>query len=525
MLSSCSGFLDSEPITTITDVNYYKTVSDAEAALIGCYAGLQKVYNSGDIPLPILSEVCSDNTFGATGFTDDYKYQVIDNFDKDAAAGLVNILESSYEYYYKGLYRCNMLLSKLDQIDWEGDEDYRNEVETETRFIRAYLFFDMARIWERVPLKLDTESGNTPQATAEEIYAQIASDLKFAVDSGSTSINQGHSNKYVAQSLLARVYLFYTGYYNKTSMTTTEGEIISKDYVLKGLEDVIAGGSYSLVSEYKTLWPAASAVFDAKTNTIDRSAFAGVYNSEIVFSIKYNITSDYNGNTDGNQWLVMLGVRNNGYVPPYGQGWGACTVLPSLYQAYQDIDTRRDASIINLASEYTDFDNSGQREHTGYMNKKYTTLSGVKEDGTYDDWAVINGAVDFQIGQFQDYYVMRYADVLLMAAELGSSKAQTYFDLVRTRAGLPSIAVSKDNIMAERRLEFAFEGLRFYDLLRQGVDVAASAVAVNTKVENGGSSETKIITAAKLQTTKGFQQIPANVITRSGGVITQNAGW
>ena len=119
-------------------------------------------------------------------------------------------------------------------------------------------------------------------------------------------------------------------------------------------------------------------------------------------------------------------------------------------------------------------------------------------------------------------------DVLLMAAELGSSNAQTYFDQVRQRAlkdNFVSLSVNQDNIMDERHLEFALEGVRYWDLLRQGVDVAASTIAETTELLSGGVPETKTIKAENIQATKGLQQIPNTQITLSDNVLKQNAGW
>jgi hypothetical protein len=132
------------------------------------------------------------------------------------------------------------------------------------------------------------------------------------------------------------------------------------------------------------------------------------------------------------------------------------------------------------------------------------------------------------IGQYEDYVSIRYADVLLMAAELGSANAQTYFDKVRQRAfgdNFSSVPVSQDNIMNERHLEFACEGIRYWDLLRTGVDNAAATIAESTMLLNGGTPTQKTITASKIQETKGLQQIPVNQITLSGGKLVQNAGW
>src|SRR5690606_28009190 len=140
----------------------------------------------------------------------------------------------------------------------------------------------------------------------------------------------------------------------------------------------------------------------------------------------------------------------------------------------------------------------------------------------------LSGGGGFMITQFQDYVAIRYADVLLMAAELGSANAQTYFDAVRQRAyktAFTPLAVSQQNIMNERRLEFALEGIRYWDLLRQGVSVAASTIAESTELPNGGTPTPKVISATKIEGTRGFQQIPRNQVTLSNGVLVQNQGW
>ena len=183
------------------------------------------------------------------------------------------------------------------------------------------------------------------------------------------------------------------------------------------------------------------------------------------------------------------------------------------------------ASVIDAENEgvATALDLKDQREYTGYYNKKYIPM--CLPDGTTAVTGLGNG--DFQISQYQDYVVMRYADVLLMAAELGSANAQDYFDQVRGRAGLTDkLAPTKENIMAERRFEFAFEGLRYWDLLRQGLDKAAATIAESdVKLLSGGNDDLVTISASNITKTRGFMQIPNNQITLSNGVLKQNAGW
>lgn len=516
----CSdSFLDSEPITELTDANFYQTTQDAEMAIVGCYDGLQMVYSSG-VAFPVASMVFADEAFGGTGNNDDYKYQQLDEFDLSRAPSELNVLEDNWKNYYKALYRVNLLLSKMDQINWEGDEDYKNSIEAQARFLRAYFYFDMVRLWEKVPLITEPTDENVPQSEPEVIYAQIADDLLFAAENGAENVSPGRINKWAAKSLLARVYLFYTGYYEASDLAGKA----SKAVVLQGLEDVIASAEYALVgynddNEFSDLWPAASTLINDAGDDLE-SSYAGKDNKETVFSIKYNITSDYDGNTDGNHWLVMLGLREQAF-SPYGRGWGACTVNPKLYSAFEADDLRRDASIIAVEEEGLDFDISGQREYTGYTNKKYTPMA--MPDGT--DVAEANNAVNHMIGQFQDYVVIRYADVLLMAAELGSANTQSYFDMVRSRAGLGSKVVNQSNIISERRFEFAMEGLRYWDLLRQGVDIAADVLTESVTLLNGGSETNKVITKSNVLSTRGFQMIPYNQITLSDNVLKQNQGW
>jgi len=509
-LGSCS--LETEPLVQQTDTNFYKTTDDAYAALVGCYDGMQVATGAGGLGIPVISEVMSDDCFGGTGNSDGYSYAAIDEFDITRSPSDIDLLNNNWIAYYKALFRCNVFLSKIDQIDWKGNTVLKNTYESETKFIRAYLYFEMVRLWGSVPLLTAPSTENIPQAAPEEIYKVIAQDLVFAANnlpSGAySSTTSGRITKWAAKSLLGRVYLYYTGYYGKADLAG----VVTKTQALGHLEDVIATSGHSLVADFSTLWPAAS---------VDK--YAGENNKEIVFSIKYTYTSDYNGNTDGNHWLVMFGMREfSSY--PYGRGWGV-TVNSKLWKAYTATDTRRVATMIGIDEEKIKFDKlNSQREYTGYYNKKYSPM--VDKDGK--DLPLTMGSQFWDISQFQDYVVLRYSDVLLMAAELGSGNAQAYFDDVRKRAykeNFVSLPVNFDNIMNERHLEFALEGIRYYDLLRQGIGKASGTIAETTTLLSGGVAGTKTISAAKIQATKGLQQIPNTQITLSGGVLKQNAGW
>lgn len=559
-LASCTaGFLDVESKTESTTDNFYRTESDAWRALIGCYDGWQCTSSSAGCAFYFASEVMADECFAGMGNTDARNYQVLDRFDVNQSPSDMNILETEWTNYYAAVYRCNELLAHESQIAWSSEET-KGTYLGECRAIRALCYFDMVRMWGNIPLFTEPVNENRPQSDPDEVYNVIFSDLLYAVNNipasaypkSAAASNDGHITKYAASALLARVYLFYTGYYGKEPQV----EGVTKSTVLQGLEDFIAvaeSEGYGLVDEFKNLWPAASTTWALNKSTGDyeqTSTYAGDGNKEVVLAQKFNYTQDYNGNNDGNRWLVNMGLRNYLGHAPYGRGWGGCTVNPKMWTSYGTGDERREASIINLVSEgisdEADFETSykDQREYTGYTVKKYTPMSKWMKDEASGAWSLVDeisglGEGDFQISQYQNFIVMRYVDVLLMAAELGSPNAQEYLNKVRQRAytsededgsltlssNYREVTATKDNIMNERMLEFAFEGQRYWDLLRQGVEYAASQIATNTSVTSGGNPDNVTIKESDIVKKQGLSQIPNNQITLSNGVLKQNEGW
>lgn len=514
--NSCSDFLTTE----LTDAKkttdtYYKTPAEAYTALVGCYNGLDLIWNSG-VSFPVASEVLSDNCFGGTGASDGYGYQLLDEFNKTVSPADVSLYSANWKAYYQAIYRCNVFLGKLDQVKWDSSTvALKTQYKAEAKFIRAFCYFDMVRLWEKVPLVTIPTLDNVAQADPATTYAQIMSDLRFASDSLPSTVYSstpnGRVTKWAAESLLARAYLFYDGYYGTGDNSASIGGETGVT-ALKGLEDVIKNSGHGLVSDFNTLWPAASAGKSVN--------YAGEDNKEVVFSIKYSSAEDYNGNITGNEWMVMTGMRGESHYP-YQYGWGGCTVDPKLYNTFTSGDSRRFASITAIAEEGINYLSAADnREYTGYFLKKYSPLCDKNGKSV---------VTDFMIGQYQDYFAIRYSDVLLMAAELGSPNKQSYYDAVCNRAGAGTgLAPTKANIMAERQLEFVGEGIRYWDLLRQGITTAASTIANNTTLSylnDGHTAPTAAILQANITTTRGFQQIPNDQVTLSSGVLKQNAGW
>ena len=515
MLNSCKKYLTTELTSASqTDVSYYKTPADAFTSLVGCYNGLDVIYDGEAIPA--MMEVFSDNGFGGTGASDGYGWEMLDEFNKAISPSDVSIHSASWKGFYQTIYRCNVLLQHINQIAWGDSTSLRKQYTAEAKFIRAYCYFDLVRLFEKVPLLTTPSLANVPQAGPDSTYAQIMQDLRYAADSlpsaPYTSVPNGRVTRWAAESMLARVYLFYSGYYGKSSIGNETAAT-----ALAAVEDVIAHSGHGLVTDFTTLWPAASL---AKKVT-----YAGEDNKEVVFSIKYSSTGDYNGNTTGNGWLVMMGERDQS-IYPYGYGWGGATVDPKLIAQFdQKNDSRYFASITDIAGENLPFTKaSDQREYTGYYMKKYSPVCDSLNNPL--------PANNYLIAQDQDYFVIRYSDVLLMAAELGSPNAVSYYNQVHQRA-IPSAAavtsVSKADILAERRLEFVGEGIRYWDVLRQGLSTAAATIAANTTesiISDGtGTPPSAATLQANIMATRGFQQIPVDQITLSSGVLKQNAGW
>lgn len=531
MTGACAdSFLDVSSKTESNTENFYKTEGDAWRALIGCYDGWRQISSSPGVGFYVASTVLSDECYGATGQGDGYGYQAMDGFDQSKSPSDQNLFEQDWKVYYAGVYRCNELVTHEEQIAWESEAN-RSLYMGECRAIRALLYFDMVRLWGNIPLFLEPANENREQADPTEVYNAIVADLKFAADNIPAGANKatsdnGRITRYAAEAMLARVYLFYTGYYGKDLEGLTKSEVIAY------LDDVVANGGYELVKDFKSLWPAASLVAAEGKNEWDPelSTYAGSANSEFILQQKFTPTQDYNGNNDSNRWQVMMGMRSLNFCP-YGKGWGAATVTPAYVAKFGNGDPRLTASVINLAGEGVsaspDYSTSVKdwREFTGFCVKKYSPIA--FPDGLTASRP--DGSGDFQITNSQDWVIMRYADVLLMVAELGgtpSMTAQAALDAVRARAGLASVPATFENVMNERALELAFEGHRYWDLLRQGIDKVAEAVASTAgPVKNGGVNASVSYDRSKIIATKGLSQIPLNQIILSNGVLKQNAGW
>lgn len=546
-LTACSdSFLDTSSKTETNSQSFYTTEAQAEYAVVGCYDGYQRTVSNGSWPtLFQAAETMSDDCLGGGG-PDDRSDRLMDRFDMSYNTGATSLFEGIWTDYYKGIYQCNLLINSLGKISFKSQSS-RNTIEAQARAIRGMEYFDMVRMFENIPLLTTASNEIIPQTAPDSVYAQIVADLKFAADSMNVdtykdSTNLGRITKCGAEAMLARVYLFYDGVYNNNEGKEMPGGL-TKAKALEYCENVISSKHYGLESKFANLWPAACT--QASTKDEGRKSTYDEASKEIVVVLKFNNDQNWSNNfIDGNRFVVNLGLRNTAEYAPYGNGWGACPITPYAKTLYQSSDTRGDASVINCyaVGSYDTQITTDCMDYTGFVNKKYCPL--IFKDGSSmpASEAGIDGS-NMQTSQDQNWVLMRYSDVLLMAAELGSSNAAKYFNAVRERAyGDATHDISstptKQQIWDERRLEFMGEGIRYFDLRRQGLDAfvkaqlgqatsSGSASGSPISVYNNTVKEQIASTYVEnnIRAKRGFWQIPYNQITQSGNIYKQNAGW
>ncbi len=539
ILSSCGDkFLDQENLYQSTESNYYSSPQDINEALTAAYSCLAMTEANGSQDDILIAETMSDNVFTGGG-AEDYYVQSYDEFEMKVE----DMTDVLWQRTYTGIFRANMVIKYFDQAVYTNEIE-RKQALGEAHFLRAYFYWRLVKFYGEVPLITDpsTADPNPAKAPANEVYALIASDLKIAIENMESTAFQsipverlGHATKWAAEALMARVFLFYTGYYNQTALPLTEdGGNVSKSEVISWLEDCINNSGHRLTNDFRNIWPYSYATADypyASDNNLSWVGESG-NNVETVFAIKYSTFGNWGDEVAYTNHLTLFwGVRENADYHVFGTGWGCGTVNPQLWDVFEEGDIRREGSILDVTNPDEgdlgsyEWGADGAQQETGLWNKKYTPIT-VNDGGTWNGmYNVIYGTSnDFMMWNMQDEILIRFADVLLMAAELGSANAQKYFDRVRNRSipGSPK-AATLENIKHERRVEFAFEGLRYHDLLRWHDEVAAFAKATNIPVKNNGVDAT--YTMKYRPETKGFLPIPPSQVRISGGVLLQNDGW
>ena len=367
--------------------------------------------------------------------------------------------------------------------------------------------------------------------SADERHAGIrhtdAAELSFT--------NDGRITKYAAEALMARAYLYYTGYYGEEHPACTKAEAVA------AINDVVDYGGYELESSYADFWmPACTTDASSGDTYAWKTTYAGKWydgstwqagqgnlSKEIVLNLKMNSTSDYNGNGDGNTFSVYLGPRNRCATGVcIASGWGGCSVTPAFVEQYSK-DPRFSACVWSCSEAGFDADIADSYEYTGYYTRKYAPMCFA--DGTRQEVGFELGEKHMNITYYQDYTIMRYADVLLMHSELNGNNRGLNLVHQRVYPG-ESLPYSIENIRNERAIELAFEGVHYWDLMRYEKDGAYAARAIaaaqnGAKVMIGGNEATTSFSESNFTAKKGLMQIPSTQITLSGNKLVQNPGW
>lgn len=529
-------FLEQKNLYQLDEQNFYKTTDQMNQALYGVYSPLQ--VGKGFESPQLVSDILSDDCF-AGGGPGDVIPQDMDVFEKNHVVGMYDML---WKNTYEGIYRANKIIENIDVPEWSSDEE-KNQLYGEVLFLRAYYNFRLGKFWGQAPLMTDSSlNPNQPKASGDEIFAQVATDLKKAIEimpnKPNSEFESGHATKWAAEALMARAFLFYTGYYNKPSMPLNgDAGAVSKVEVQNWLVDLIEHSGHELIPDFRNIW-SYSHNKDYPYATANNLNWIGEgpENTETIFAVKFSPYAVNNANTIkkySNQVQLFIAPRGNPENNQFGKGWGFATVNSQLWDTFESGDIRREATLLNSLDKVNEspfadnfsFGRNRSEQETGFFNKKYLPVLEKDASGKWKGmfYLLFGGTDHFQLWNMADQILIRYSDVLLMAAELECPNAQLYFDKVRMRSTLASKAATLENIKEERRHELALEGIRYHDLLRWHDVESAFAQVVNVDVYNGGLPGK--YTAKYRPETGGFLPIPINQISLSAGVLTQNPGW
>lgn len=567
-LASCEDQLDSTNYTQKTTATFPETVTDANQMLTAVYQTLNQVHANPQTSFFYYSVLASDNNLGGGGMNDKLMQaeDLLLNYQSD-------MTRAFWQDRYRGIFRANNLIATLGNCKGITEETY-NQLMGEALFLRAFFYYELASMYGNVPLLTTTDASDLPGASAADMFGQILLDLKTAADimPAQAQMGSGHVDKYCAEALLGRVFLYYTGMYCNgetiadltsttynpmSSVVLADGSTLTKDQVASYIDDCVKNSGYSLVPDFRNLWAYTNRCtvedYDyTKGQNLKWVEDDNGINPEAMFMVKFNKLADWQTTIGyANGYALHFGVRGGqgyGDTFPFGQGWGAGPVAPNFvndWKAAEPTDMRRDASIQDVnelpnhakgAAGWADF-----AQETDYYGKKLSPVS-CKNDGSLaditdeylacfenvmygtDNW--IQGANNMQLNNIHDHVLIRFAEVLLMQSELkGNADGM---NKVRARAGLPAKDYSIENIRNERRWELSFEGIRWNDIRRFHIAAAALEKQTGVPIYTSGTPDTNkkqgVGYAARYNATAGFAKIPESQVSLSKH-LQQAAGY
>jgi hypothetical protein len=548
LLSSCDDFLDTENLTMKDTSNFPINETDAFQMVNGIYSVMNRNLADPEEDPFFVFDIASDDRLGG-GSQSNIGAQGVDRLMN----AYVDWMKPLWQQRYAGINRANNALETIDNVTGWSNEKTKNQLLCEIHFLRAWYYFNLVQVFNGVPLVLSTEPQNLPKSTPDEVYAQIASDLKSAIEIGPATkypeVGDGRASKWTAEGMMARVWLFYTGFYGKSELPLAEGGSISKSQVAAWLEDCIQNSGYGLVADQRNLWPYTNPYTgkDYKYDLDNALNWETDENKENMFAVKMS-------NKPG--WSADDQLRHNRIVEFYSLRKTTADAFPFSVQGYSNGpvceklwtdwaadpdyagDYRRVGSICDRAVEIPNYkgDKAKEVENTNLLAKKYVGCEAIDPETGQRmlSYGYFYGSENNrQTGLTQSLVWLRFADVLLMHSELTDGKAiyngKSGLNAVRERAKLPDIAYSLANLKKERRYELCFEALRWNDLRRWG-DVAEKVKnQVGNKILNQGIEGEYAFTndfmARYNETGGGFFKIPEDQVTLSEGVLEQNPGW
>jgi hypothetical protein len=483
LFGSCKkDFITLEPKGQFLSESYYSNRDQAYAGLVATYDILRKNAGGFENMICFMNAGSDDNYSGGGNSSDGAGIQGFSTYTLNS-----NIMPGSYwNDHYQGIFRANMLLSKLPDINMGAAEKAR--FTAETKALRAIYYFNLVRMFKNIPLitaPLSTaDMRDITQAAPADVYTQIEKDLSEAIpdlpNSVTLATEAGRLTKGAGQAMLGKVYL----YDNKASLAAAQ--LAQVNGTTPGQPNQYGN---QLLANFADLW-----VFTNKFNT--ESILEATHSNQA--------NSDWgfwgSGADEGNSVCQMVGPRSYSKKGPLApdiitNGWSFNTWTQDFYDAIKS-DPRLDATVLDMNALEAAGEATYLPAHmnTGYFLNKFIPKMSDRTTG--------GGAVE--LNYQQNDYIIRLADCYLMEAEaLGGTgaRAQALLDAVRARVGLTPVPVSMAAIKNERRLELAGEGHRFFDLVRWGD--AATKLASRGFI--AGKSEIFPIPASELVGTKLVQ--------------------
>jgi hypothetical protein len=479
----------------------------------GAYEGLYTASYDPYALLYMISCIASDEMLGGGGVQDMLSQGtdllISDYYGKD----------DTWKTYYKIIDNVNNAIAQLESMPSEVKKSDVDHARGEALFLRAFYYTQLASIFGPVPVVLNgTWQEKLTPSTPEAVWGQILLDLKNAISlmdgySPTLTIDDSRVGKYAAEALLARSFLFYTGFYqgvhniaaNNASVKLPDGSTLTKSDVITYINDCVNNSGFTLVKDYRNLWPYTNRL------TVEDYSYTkgqglkwveddGAVNPEVLFKIKYRNNASWGSTTKegyANRLALYLGMRfvwDFASTFPLGYGWGAGPVSSAFYDDWakaEPNDMRRGASILNVNElpQYNLGSQTDMVQETPYHEKKNSPISCKDSEGNYSatfESKMFNaGALAYNesmMGNMHPLNIIRFADVLLMQSELTGTVDG--INKVRKRAGLPALKnYSLAALQNERRWELAFEGVRWNDMRRWGDEYCKSALDKQMDIE------------------------------------------